>query len=132
MPAVTLALFQVAALLRLVRSSMLEVLDTEYIKLARIKGIPEWKVVWKHSLRNAFIAPLTYFAIIIGAFFTGTVVVETVFAWPGVGQLAVNSVFARHFPTLQAVVIIGSAIYVAANMIVDILYAYIDPRIRYA
>ena len=132
MPAITLALFQVAALLRLVRSSMLEVLDTEYIKLARIKGIPEWKVVWKHSLRNAFIAPLTYFAIIIGAFFTGTVVVETVFAWPGVGQLAVNSVFARDFPTLQAVVIIGSAIYVAANMMVDILYAYLDPRIRYA
>jgi peptide/nickel transport system permease protein len=77
-------------------------------------------VVWKHSLRNAFIAPLTYFAIIIGAFFTGTMAVETVFAWPGVGQLAVNSVFARDFPTLQAVVIIGSAIYVSANMLVDI------------
>jgi len=132
LPAITLAMFQVAALLRLTRSSMLEVLDTEYIKLARIKGIPEWMVVWKHCLRNAFIAPLTYFAIIIGAFFTGTVVVETVFAWPGVGQLAVNSVFARDFPTLQAVVIIGSAIYVTANMLVDILYAYIDPRIRYA
>ena len=132
LPAVTLALFQVAALLRLTRSSMLEVLDTEYIKLARIKGIPEWKVVWKHGLRNAFIAPLTYFAIIIGGFFTGTVVVETVFAWPGVGQLAVNSVFSRDFPTLQAVVVIGSAIYIAANFAVDILYAYIDPRIRYA
>ena len=132
MPAFTLALFQVAALLRLTRSSMLDVLDTEYIKMARIKGIPEWKVVWKHCLRNAFIAPLTYFAIIIGSFFTGTVVVETVFSWPGVGQLAVNSVFARDFPTLQAVVILGSSIYIAANLSVDILYAYLDPRIRYS
>ena len=132
MPAFTLALFQVAALLRLTRSSMLDVLDTEFIKMARIKGIPEWKVVWKHCLRNAFIAPLTYFAIIIGSFFTGTVVVETVFSWPGVGQLAVNSVFARDFPTLQAVVILGSSIYIAANLAVDILYAYLDPRIRYS
>lgn len=132
MPAFTLGLFQVAALLRLIRSSMLDTLDTEYVKEARIKGLPEWKVIWKHALRNALIAPLTYFAIIIGGLFTGAVIVETVFSWPGVGQLAVGSVQSRDFPVLQAVVIIGSAIYIAANFLVDILYAYVDPRIRYA
>jgi peptide/nickel transport system permease protein len=131
MPAITLGLYQVAAMLRLTRSSMLEVLDSEFVKLARIKGIPEWKVVWKHCLRNAFIAPLTYSAIIIGSFFTGTVVVETVFSWPGVGQLAVGAVTSRDFQVLQAVVIIGAAIYVASNLLVDVLYAYLDPRIRY-
>ncbi len=131
MPAFTLGFFQVAALLRLIRSSMLDVLDTEFVKLARIKGVPEWKVIWKHCLRNAFIAPLTYFAIIIGGLFTGTVIVETVFSWPGVGQLAVGAVRGRDFQVLQAVVIIGSSIYIFANLVVDILYAYLDPRIRY-
>jgi peptide/nickel transport system permease protein len=132
MPAFTLGLFQVAALLRLIRSSMLDTLDTEYVKEARIKGLPEWKVIWKHALRNALIAPLTYFAIIIGGLFTGAVIVETVFSWPGVGQLAVGSVQSRDFPVLQAVVIVGSAIYIGANFMVDVLYAYVDPRIRYA
>jgi peptide/nickel transport system permease protein len=132
MPAFTLGLFQVAALLRLIRSSMLDTLDTEYVKEARIKGLPEWKVIWKHALRNALIAPLTYFAIIIGGLFTGAVIVETVFSWPGVGQLAVGAVQSRDFPVLQAVVIVGSAIYIAANFTVDVLYAYVDPRIRYA
>lgn len=132
LPAFTLGLFQVAALLRLIRSSMLDTLDTEYVKEARIKGLPEWKVIWKHALRNALIAPLTYFAIIIGSLFTGAVIVETVFSWPGVGQLAVGAVQGRDFPVLQAVVIVGSAIYIAANFLVDIIYAYVDPRIRYA
>src|SRR5918992_2506755 len=131
LPAITLGWFQVAVIMRLVRSSMLEVLDSEFVKLARVKGIPEWKVVWKHCLRNAFIAPLTYSAIIIGSFFTGTVVVETVFSWPGVGQLSVGAVTSRDFQVLQAVVIIGAAIYVASNLLVDVLYAYLDPRIRY-
>ena len=131
MPAVTLGLFQVAALVRLIRSSMLEVLDTEYVKLARIKGLAEWKVVWKHCLRNACIAPLTYFAIILGGLFTGTVIIETVFSWPGVGQLAVGAVRSRDFQVLQAVAVIGSAIHIAANLLADVLYAYVDPRIRY-
>jgi peptide/nickel transport system permease protein len=131
LPAFTLGLFQVAALVRLIRSSMLEVLDTEYVKLARIKGLAEWKVVWKHCLRNACIAPLTYFAIILGGLFTGTVIIETVFSWPGVGQLAVGAVRSRDFQVLQAVVVIGSAIHIAANLLADVLYAYLDPRIRY-
>lgn len=131
LPAFTLGLFQVAALVRLIRSSMLEVLDSEYVKLARIKGLAEWKVVWKHCLRNACIAPLTYFAIILGGLFTGTVIIETVFSWPGVGQLAVGAVRSRDFQVLQAVAVIGSAIHIAANLLADVLYAYLDPRIRY-
>ena len=114
-PAFTLGLFQVAALLRLIRSSMLDTLDAEYVKEARIKGLPERQVIWKHALRNAIIAPLTYFAIIIGSLFTGAVIVETVFSWPGVGQLAVGSVQSRDISVLQAVVIVGSAVCIGAK-----------------
>jgi len=131
LPAITLGWFQVAAIMRLVRSSMLEVLDSEFVKLARIKGIPEWKVVWKHCLRNAGIAPLTFFAIIAGVLLTGSVVTETVFTWPGVGLLVVDAVRSRDFQVVQAVVIIFAFIFILCNLIVDILYAYLDPRIRY-
>lgn len=92
LPAVTLGWFQVAAVMRLTRSAMLEVLDSEYVKLARIKGLSERMVIWKHCLRNASITPLTYFGIILGGFLTGSVVTETVFAWPGVGLLAIDAV----------------------------------------
>ena len=132
LPAVAIGWFQVAALMRLVRSSMLDVLDTEYVKLARIKGVPEWKVVWKHCLRNAAIAPFTYFALIIGSLLVGSVSIEFVFAWPGVGRLAVDSAAARDFPVVQAVVITFCLVYIVANLLVDIAYAYVDPRIRYS
>ena len=132
LPAVTMGWFQVAAILRLVRSSMLEVLDSEYVKLARIKGIPEWKVVWKHCLRNAFIAPLTYFAIIGVSVLTGALITETVFNWPGVGQLALEVVRARDYAPVQTLILMFAAIYIASSFVVDILYAYLDPRIRYA
>ena len=131
LPAVALGYFQVAAIMRLTRSSMLEVLDTEYVKLARIKGIPERKVIWKHSLRNAAIAPLTYFGLILGGFMTGSVVIETVFAWPGVGLLAIDALRSRDFQIVQSVVLFFAGIYIVCNLLVDILYAYIDPRIRY-
>jgi len=131
LPAITLGWFQVAAIMRLVRSSMLEVLDTEYVKLARVKGIPEWKVVWKHCLRNAGVAPLTFFAIIAGSLLTGSVVTETVFTWPGVGLLVVDAVRSRDFQVVQAVVIVFAGIFILCNLLVDILYAYLDPRIRY-
>jgi peptide/nickel transport system permease protein len=131
LPAITLGWFQVAAIMRLVRSSMLEVLDSEFVKLARVKGIPEWKVVWKHCLRNAGIAPLTFFAIIAGVLLTGSVVTETVFTWPGVGLLVVDAVRSRDFQVVQAVVIIFAFIFILCNLLVDILYAYLDPRIRY-
>ena len=131
LPAITLGWFQVAAMMRLVRSAMLEVLDTEYVKLARIKGIVEWKVIWKHALRNASIPPLTYFGIVAGQLMTGAVITESVFTWPGTGLLAVDAIRARDYPVVQTVVITFAGIYVLANLAVDILYAYLDPRIRY-
>jgi len=131
LPAITLGWFQVAALMRLVRSSMLEVLDSEFVKLTRIKGLAEWKVVWKHCLRNAAIAPLTFFAIIAGVLMTGAVVTESVFSWPGTGLLVVDAVRARDFQVVQAVVIVFAGIFILTNLMVDILYAYLDPRIRY-
>ena len=131
LPAITLGWFQVAAVMRLVRSSMLDVLDSEFVKLTRIKGLSEWKVVWKHCLRNAAIAPLTYFAIIAGVLMTGSVVTESVFSWPGTGLLVVDAVRARDFQVVQAVVIVFAGIFIFTNLMVDILYAYIDPRIRF-
>ena len=131
LPAITLGWFQVAAIMRLVRSSMLEVLDTEFVKLTRIKGLAEWKVVWKHCLRNAAIAPLTYFAIIAGVLLTGSVVTESVFSWPGTGLLVIDAVRARDFQVVQAVVIVFAGIFILTNLLVDILYAYLDPRIRF-
>jgi len=131
LPAITLGWFEVAAIMRLVRSSMLEVLDSEFVKLARVKGIPEWKVVWKHCLRNAGVTPLTFFAIIAGQLLTGAVVTETVFTWPGVGLLVVDAVRSRDFQVVQAVVILFAGIFILCNLLVDILYAFLDPRIRY-
>ena len=131
MPAITLGWFNVAALMRLTRSAMLEVLDSEYVKLARIKGLPEWKVIWKHCLRNAAIAPLTYFGLVAGFLMTGSVVTETVFAWPGTGLLAVEAVQSRDYQVVQAVVLFMAGIFIFANLVVDVLYAYLDPRIRY-
>ena len=131
LPAISIGWFLVAALMRLVRSSMLEVMDSEYIKMARVKGLSEAKVVWKHGLRNASIAPLTFFGIIFGNLLVGSVSIETVYAWPGVGLLAFEAVLARDFPVMQAVVVIFAAIYISMNLLVDVLYAYLDPRIIY-
>ena len=131
LPGIALGYFQVAALMRLIRSSMLEVLDTEYVKLARIKGIPEWKVIWKHCVRNAMIAPLTYFGLVIGGLMTGSVVIETIFTWPGVGLLAIDALRSQDFQVVQSVVLFFAVIFIVCNLIVDILYAYLDPRIRY-
>ena len=131
LPAITLGWFNVAALMRLTRSAMLDVLDSEYVKLARIKGLPEWKVIWKHCLRNAAIAPLTYFGVLAGFFLTGSVVIETVFNWPGTGLLAVEAIERRDYMVVQAVVLFMAGIFIITNLVVDILYAYLDPRIRY-
>ena len=131
LPAVAIGWFQVAAMMRLVRSSMLDVLDTEYVKLARIKGLPEWKVVWKRCLRNAAITPLTYFGLLIGSLLVGSVSIETVFNWPGVGLLAVEAARSRDYQVIQAVILVFCGIYIISNLLVDIAYAYLDPRIRY-
>ena len=132
LPAITLGWWQVAAIMRLMRSSMLEVIDSEYIKMARIKGISEWKVLWKHALRNAAIPPLTFFGMIGAAVLSGALITETVFAWPGVGSLALEAVLGRDYAVVQTLILIFATIYVLSNLIVDILYAYLDPRIRYS
>ena len=131
LPAVTLSSFSVSALVRLTRSSMLEVLSTEYIKMARIKGLPEILVVTKHALRNALIPVVTMAGMQLGALLRGAIVTEVVFAWPGVGRLSVDAVLARDFPVVQAAVFLFAATYLTINLVVDILYCYIDPRIRY-
>lgn len=132
LPAVALGWFSVASFMRLTRSSMLNVLDSEYIKLARIKGLPEWKVVWKHGLKNAAIPPLTVFGAIVVGQMTGSVTIETVFAWPGVGLLALQAVNARDYQVIQAVTMFISVLFIGMNLLIDILYAYIDPRIRFS
>jgi peptide/nickel transport system permease protein len=124
--------FMVAAFLRLTRAGMLEALESEYVKLARIKGLSEPVVIWKHALRNSLIPVITYMGTIFGRMVTGTVVIETIFAWPGVGRLAFEAVMLRDFPVLQAVVLFMATAFLSINLIVDVLYAYIDPRIRYS
>ncbi len=130
MPAIALGWLPAAGLMRITRGAMLNVLDSEYIKLARAKGVSYGKIVWIHGFRNAIIPPLTVAALIFAAFLTGTVVVETVFAWPGVGRLAVQSIKNNDFPVLSAIVILFSSFYILLNLIVDLLYAQLDPRIR--
>ncbi len=132
LPAVTLGWYYAAANLRLVRSAMLDVLDSEYIKLARAKGVPYWGIVMRHAFRNALIPPLTFAGVTLGALVTGSLVVETVFAWPGLGKLAIDALYAFDYPLLQGVVVVFTLLYVLVAFTVDILYAYIDPRIRYA
>lgn len=130
LPAIAMAWFQIAALSRLTRSAMLDVLDAEYIKLARVKGVSERRVVWGHALRNAAVVPLTYFGVLAGSVLTGSVTIETVFSWPGLGWVAIEAIRARDFPVVQAVVVMFAAIYILCNFLVDILNAYIDPRVR--
>ena len=129
LPGFALGYLPIAAVMRLTRSSMLEVLDTEYVKLARIKGVSERKVIWKHCLRNAAPSLLRPDP---GGSITGSVVIETVFFdRPGVGLLAIRALGSRDFTVVQSVVLFFAIIYIVCNLMVDILYAYLDPRIRY-
>ena len=130
MPALTLGLFTLAAVTRLVRASMLEALGSEYVKLARIKGISETAVVLRHALGNSLIPVVTFMGTFFATMITGAVVVETVFAWPGIGRLAYESILSRDFPVIQTVVLVITAFFILANLIVDLLYLLIDPRMR--
>jgi ABC-type dipeptide/oligopeptide/nickel transport system permease component len=132
LPGFTLGWFVVAGMMRLLRSAMLEVLDSEYVKLARVKGVVESKVVWVHALKNALIPVVTFAGIYFAILVTTAIVVETVFAWPGLGRLAYEGISSRDFPVIQAVVLTTAAIVAVVNLGVDCLYAIIDPRIRYA
>jgi peptide/nickel transport system permease protein len=132
LPAVTTSLLLFAAMTRLLRSSMLESLDAEFVKLARAKGVPEWKVVWVHVFRNGLLPVMTFMAIWVGTAVSGSVVTEVVFDWPGIGNLFLSAIIARDFPLIQAVVGLVAVAVLAANLIVDLLYAVVDPRIRLA
>ncbi len=131
LPGFTLGWFVVAGIMRLLRSGMLEVLDSEYVKLARLKGVAEHRVVWVHALKNALIPVVTFAGIYFAILVTTAIVVETVFAWPGLGRLAYDGITSRDFPVIQAVVLTTAVIVSAVNLGVDCLYAFIDPRIRY-
>ena len=131
LPGFTLGWYVTAGILRLTRSSMLDALDTDYVTMARIKGVPERLVIWKHALRNALIPVLTYLGMVLGSFVNGSVVVETVFAWPGIGRLAVEAVMRRDYPVIQGVVIMVCFSYIIINLFVDVIYVLIDPRIKY-
>lgn len=132
LPVITLGSFLIAGFMRLVRSSMLDVMGGEFVKLARIKGLSEAAVVWKHCLRNALIPVLTLWGVFVGNLITGAIVTETVFAWPGIGRLTYEAVIYRDFPLLQAIIILKAMLILSINLAVDILYAYVDPRIRLA
>jgi peptide/nickel transport system permease protein len=132
LPSVTLGWMPAAAFLRLTRSAMLEVLDSEYIKLARAKGVSSNKIIWKHAFKNAALQPLTLAAVTLAGFITGAVVIERVFNLPGVGELTVNAVWNTDFPTITSTVLLWTGLFVFMNLLADLTYAYLDPRIRYS
>jgi peptide/nickel transport system permease protein/oligopeptide transport system permease protein len=131
MPAVTLALFSLGLIARMTRSSMLEVLGQDYVRTARAKGAPLRSVVFRHALRNALLPIMTVIGLQFGALLGGAVVTETVFAWPGVGRLLIDSIFFRDYPVVQGLVLMFGTTFVVINLLVDLLYAYVDPRIHY-
>ena len=131
LPTITLAAGGFAFYMRITRNAMLQVLDSEYIRLARAKGVSNRVVIWKHAFKNALIQPLTGMTLGLTGFLTGSVLVETVFAWPGMGNMAITAVNNNDFPVLQAVVFFFTILFVSMTFITDLLYAFIDPRIRY-
>ena len=130
MPAASLAFFLIASHMRIVRSTMLEVLESDYIKMVRAKGLPTRMVIWKHAFKNASIPVFTLFFVNFAALIGGAVVTETIFSWPGVGHLLVGALIARDYPITQTVILFVSAIIVGVNIFVDVMYAWLDPRIR--
>ena len=133
LPMIALAVFPMAGVIRFVRSGMLEVVGQDYVRTARAKGLHERIVIIRHALRNALIPVVTYSGIVIVTYFlTGSLVIEVVFAWPGIGQLAFDSAIQRDFPTLMGLVLIFASMFALANFVVDMLYGFLDPRIRSA
>ena len=130
LPSIVISIFGIAALLRLFRSAMLETLGSEYVKLARLKGLADLKVIGKHALKPASIAPLTFFGQIAVRMLTGATVVEIVFSWPGVGLLAYEAANARDFPVVQALALFTAVVIVVMNLLIDVAYAFLDPRVR--
>ena len=131
LPSLTLASFSVALVARMTRATMLEVLGQEFVRTARAKGLREYTVVYHHALRNALIPIITAVGLQFGALLGGAVLTETVFGWPGMGQLLVESIFARDYPMVQGIVLMFSALFILTNFLVDLSYVLIDPRIHY-
>jgi peptide/nickel transport system permease protein len=132
MPAFTLGILSSAVLARLTRASMLEALNQDYVRTARAKGLREFAVVWRHALRNALIPVVTIVGLLIGGLLSGAFIIEAVFAYPGVGALAVNALQTRDFPMIQGIVLFVATVYVGVNLITDLLYGWLDPRISYS
>jgi len=130
LPGIALGWYPVAAQMRIVRSAMLDVLDSDHILVSRALGTPEWLIVWKYAFRNAAVPLLTMLGVYFAAMLGGAFVVETIFAWPGVGRTVVEAVFSRDFPVVQAGVLFTSILFVVSNLLVDISYGLVDPRIR--
>jgi peptide/nickel transport system permease protein len=130
LPAITLGLFTTARITRLTRSGMLEVLNQDYIRTARAKGVSNPPIVWKHALKNAAIPIVTIVGIELGTLLGGSVITETIFAWPGVGRLSVQAIYNRDYPVVQAAVFLLATTFVLVNLLVDVVYTYLDPRIR--
>jgi len=131
LPAITLGAFSMARIARLTRSGMLEVLGQEYVRTARAKGLAERRIILKHALKNAAIPVITVIGLDLGTLLGGAVITETIFAWPGVGRLAVQAIANRDYPVVQSAVFLLAAIFVLINFLVDILYTYVDPRVAY-
>jgi peptide/nickel transport system permease protein len=131
MPVITLAANSMAIQARMTRACMLEVLRTDYIRTARAKGLAEWKVIYKHALRNALVPIVTIIGLQFGTLLGGAVLTETVFAWPGIGRLLIDAISFRDYPVIQGTVLFIAVGFVLVNLLVDVLYAYLDPRIRY-
>lgn len=130
LPILTLALATTASLMRLTRSSLLEVLGEDYVRTARAMGLRWRTIIFSHSLKNALIPVVTIAALIFAGFVTGTVIVETIFAWPGVGKFVVDSIFDRDYAVIQGFVVFTGTVFVLVNLLVDVLYVYLDPRVR--
>jgi len=131
LPAFVLSWSSMAGVLRLTRSSMLEVMDSEYVKFARIKGLSERLVIYKHALKNAVIPVLTFSGLTLAGLLNGSVAIEVIFAWPGIGRLMLQGINQRDFPIVQATVLAAGLFYILTALLVDILYAYVNPRIRF-
>ena len=131
MPAITLGLALAAVIMRTLRSSLLEALAEDYVRTARAKGLTEWSVIRGHALKNALLPVVTVLGLQLGTLIGGAVITEYVFALPGVGRLVVDAVFARDYPLVQGVVLLIAVGFIVSNLMVDLLYCWIDPRIRY-
>ena len=129
LPAVTLALFLAAATARLTRSSILDVLDMDYVRYARLKGVPEFVVIMRHVLRNAFITILNIVALQLGLLLGGAVITEYIFSWPGIGRLSLDAIYNRDYPVIQATVVVAASFFVIINLLVDMIYSATDPRV---